>query len=186
LLAVPSGQGPYRFYVPPSWPQRPRQALLREPARRHVSLGQRALAAAGYWRLQAGPYYDEGLSCALPAPVAGTSLTLRHFGLTDLPHQTRRGQRQHLGRFLRVPLSVFSKSFHIRGTLRGAGGAEEVLTPLWARACRPLRLKHFLHKFAWKRERLRDQPARRGLRNNLRQGFRQGVRSEGPWPSASA
>ena len=143
MFAVPSGQGPCGPCVPPSWPQRPRQALLCEPAGRHVSLGQRALAAAGYWRLQAGQYYDEGPSCALPAPVAGTSLTLRHFGLTDLPHQTRRGQRQHLGRFFRVPFPVFSKSFHIRGTLRGAGGAEKVLTPLWARACRPLHLKRF-------------------------------------------
>jgi len=68
LLAVPSGQGPFWLCVPPSWPQLTRQALLREPAGRHVSPGLRALAAADYWRLQAGPHCDAGLSCARPAP----------------------------------------------------------------------------------------------------------------------
>jgi len=69
LLAVPSGQGPCWLRVPPSWPWLTRQALLREPAGRHVSPGQRALAAAGCWRLQAGPHCDAGPTCArLPQP----------------------------------------------------------------------------------------------------------------------
>jgi len=125
-------------------PQLTRQALLREPAGRHASPGQRALAAAGCWRLQAGPHYDAGPTCAQPVPVTGTRPTLRHLGLTGPLHQPRRGQRQRLGRFLRVPLSVFSKSFHVRGTLRGAKGADGALPPPWVvRACRPLRLKRF-------------------------------------------
>jgi len=72
LLDVPSGQGPCWPCVPPSWPWLTRQALLREPAGRHVSPGQRALAAAGRWRLQAGPHCDAGPTCARPAPAAGT------------------------------------------------------------------------------------------------------------------
>jgi len=71
LLAVPSGQGPCWLCVPYSWPWLTRQALLREPAGRHVSPGQRALAAAGCWRLQAGPHCDAGPSCARPAPAGG-------------------------------------------------------------------------------------------------------------------
>jgi len=70
LLAVPSGQGPCWLCVLPSWPQPTRQALLREPAGRRVSPGQRALAAAD-WRLQAGPHCDAGSSCARPASAAG-------------------------------------------------------------------------------------------------------------------
>jgi len=136
LLDVPSGQGPRWPCVPPSWPWLTRQALLREPAGRHVSPGQRALAAAGCWRLQAGPHCDAGPSCARPAPAAGTRPTLRHLGLTGSPHQPRRGQRQRLGRFLRVPL-LFSESPSIAGRY-AEQGAEEAPAPPWARACRPL------------------------------------------------
>jgi len=76
----------------------------------------RLLKAAGWatlWR-RAQP------RSACPQP-RGHALTLRHLGLTGSPHQPRRGQRQHQRRFLRVLLSVFSKSFNVRGTLRGAG-----------------------------------------------------------------
>jgi len=138
-------------------PQRPRALLALRPSqlaaadttgpitwagRTPCVPGQRALAATGHWRLQAWPHCDAGAQLRSAAPAAGTRTTLRHLGLTGSPHQPRRGQRQRLGRFLRVPLSVFSKSFH-RGTLRGAKDAGEALTPLWARACRPLHLKRF-------------------------------------------
>jgi hypothetical protein len=67
-------------------PQRPRALLALRPSqlaaadttgpitwagRRHVSPAQRALAAAGCWRLQAGPHYDAGPSRARPALAAG-------------------------------------------------------------------------------------------------------------------
>jgi len=149
LLAVPSGQGPCWPCVPPSWPRLTRQALLREPARRHVSPGQRALAAAGHWRLQAGPHYDAGPQLRSACPSRGTRPTLRHLGLTGSPHQPRRGQRQRLGRFLRVLLSVFSKSFRVRGNC-----AEQALRKRRRRLGRgpagPCTLSTFLHKFAWK------------------------------------
>jgi len=111
-------------------PQRPRALLALRPSQLAVAdttgpvtwagratriPGQRALAAAGYRRLQAGPRCDAGPSHARPAPAAGTRPTLRHLNLTGSPHQPWRGQRQRQRRFLRVLLSVFSKSFHVRG-----------------------------------------------------------------------
>jgi len=137
LLAVPSGQGPCWLCVPYSWPWLTRQALLREPAGRHVSPGRGRWPRQGAGGYRLGHTVTQDPACAQPAPAAGTRTTLRHLGLTGSPHQPRRGQRQRLGRFLRVSF-CFSKSFHIRGTLRGAGGAEEVPTPPWARACRSL------------------------------------------------
>jgi len=142
LLDVPSGQGPCWSCVPPSWPWLTRQALLREPARRHVSPGQRALAAPGYWRLQTGPHCDAGPSLRSPVPAAGTRTTLCHLGLAGSPHQPRRGQRQRLGRFLWSLFLLQQVLPCSRGAAR-SGGAGEALTPLWARACRPSRLKHF-------------------------------------------
>jgi hypothetical protein len=160
LLAVPSGQGPCWLRVPPSWPWLTRQALLREPAGRHVSPGQRALAAAGCWRLQAGPHCDAEPTCArLPQP-------------RDTPHPAspwpHRLTSSALARaattaraLLPCSFSCFNKSFHVHGTLRGAGVAEEALTPLWARACRPSRLKHFSTQICVETCRgCRDQPAR--------------------------
>jgi len=127
LLAVPSGQGPCWPCVPPSWPRLTRQALLREPARRHVSPGQRALAAAGYWRLQAGPHYDAGPSCARPAPAAGHA-----HPASPWPHRLTSSTSARATtaprRFLRVLLSVFSKSFRVRGNC-----AEQALRKRWRR-----------------------------------------------------
>jgi len=144
LLDVPSGQEPYWLCVPLSWPWLTRQALLREPAGRHVSPGQRALAAAGCWRLQAGPHCDAEPSCAQPAcPSRGDT----HHPASPWPHRLTSSA---LARAATAPkalppcsFSCFNKSFHVHGTLRRAGVAEEALTPLWARACRPLHLKHF-------------------------------------------
>jgi len=104
LLDVPSGQGPCWPCVPPSWPQLTRQAPLCEPAGRHVFPGQRALAAAGCWRLQAGPHYDAEPTALSLSQSRGHALTLCRLGLSGSPHQSRRGQRQRLGRFLCVPL----------------------------------------------------------------------------------
>jgi len=95
--------GPASLPVGRGWHDRP-HCVSRLGAARPQDRGR--LAAAGCWRLQAGPYCDAGPSRAQPAPAAGTRPTLRHLGLTGSPHQPRRGQRQRLGRFLRVPFSV--------------------------------------------------------------------------------
>jgi len=47
-------------------------------------LGQRALAATGYWMLQAGPHYNAGPTCARPAPAAGH--TSPYVTLASLAH----------------------------------------------------------------------------------------------------
>jgi len=123
---------------PSSWPQLTRQALLRGPAGRYVSQDR------GRWPWQAargcklGHIMMQG-PAALGLPQSrGHALTLCRLGLSGSPHQPQQGQRQRQRRFLRVLLSVFSKSFHVRGTLREAGSLGEALTPPWARACRPL------------------------------------------------
>jgi len=71
LLAVPSGQGPCWLCVPYSWPWLTRQALLREPAGRHVSPGR------GRWPRQGAGGYKLGHTVT-QGPAA-----------LDLPHQPR-------------------------------------------------------------------------------------------------
>jgi len=147
LLDVPSGQGPYWLCVPPSWPQLTRQALLRELAGRHVSRdrGRWPRQGAGGYKLghtvtqgpqlrSACPSRGDTPHPASPWPHRLTSLTSAR--ATTAPR-----------RFLRVLLSVFSKSFH-SGTLRGArrwGSAGAALGEgLQALSA----LSAFLHKFA--------------------------------------
>jgi len=73
LLAVPSGQGPYWLCVPPSWPQLTRQALLREPAGRHASPGQRRWPQQATRGCKLGHTVTQGPSRArLPQPRGHT------------------------------------------------------------------------------------------------------------------
>jgi len=65
LLAVPSGQGPCWLRVPPSWPWLTRQALLREPAGRHVSRDR------GRWPQQATGCYKLGHTITQGPPALG-------------------------------------------------------------------------------------------------------------------
>jgi hypothetical protein len=142
LLDVPSGQGPCWPCVPPSWPWLTRQALLRGLAGRHVSPGQRALAAAGHWRLQAGPHCDAGPSCSRPAPAAGT-----HHLASPWPHWLTSSTSARATTAPRA-LPPCSSSVSVGPPLFAGRCAEqrasrEALTPLRARVCRPLHLKHF-------------------------------------------
>jgi len=84
------------------------------------------------------------------------------------------------------PSSVFSKSFHVRGTLRGAGSARKRWRRFGRGPAGPCALSTFLHKFAWKRAEAvgLNQPAEGD--GAICQRFRRGFRAEGPWPSASA
>jgi len=149
LLDVPSGQGPCWPCVPPSWPRLTRQALLREPARRHVSQdrGRWPQQATGGCKLghtmmqapqlrSACPSRGDTPHPASPWPHRLTSLTSAR--ATTAPR-----------RFLRVLLSVFSKSFRVRGNC-----AEQALRKRRRRLGRgpagPCTLSTFLHKFAWK------------------------------------
>jgi len=122
LFAVPSGQGPCGPCVPPRWPQQPRQALLREPASAlcHGDARRRPRQAAGGYKL--GHTMTQGAQLRSACPSHGDT----HHLASPWPHwltsSALRGQRQRLGRFLRAPFSCFSKSFHVRMTLRGAGG----------------------------------------------------------------
>jgi len=124
--------------------------------------GQGALAAAGHWGLQAGPHCDAGPSPRSAAPVAGHASPC-----VAWPHRLTSSTSARAATVAKVASSAFlfrfSRSFYVRGMPRRAGVAEEALTQLtqlWARACRPLRLKHFSYKLAWKYEGCRAQPAR--------------------------
>jgi len=72
LLAAPSGQGPCWLCVPYSWPWLTRQALLREPAGRHVSPGQRRWPQQATGGCRLGHAVTQAPSCARPAPSRGT------------------------------------------------------------------------------------------------------------------
>jgi len=159
LLAVPSGQGPCWPYVPPSWPQLTRQALLREPAGRHVSPGQRAPAAAGCWRLQAGPHYDAGPSCARPAPAAGHAHPASPWPYR-LTSSTSARAATTARALPRVPL-LFSVSPSMFAGHCAKQGRRESADATLGKACRPLRLKHFSTQICVETCRgCRDQPAR--------------------------
>jgi len=75
LLAVPSGQGPYWLCVPLSWPWLTRQTLLREPAGRHVSPGQRRWPRQGAGGYRLGHTVTQGPAALSPVPVTGTRPT---------------------------------------------------------------------------------------------------------------
>jgi len=166
LLDVPSGQGPYWFCVPPSWPWLTRQALLRGPA------GRRVPRDKGRWPRQAtegcrlGHTVTQGPRPRSACPSRGDTHTLRHLGLAGSPHQPQRGQRQRLGRFLRVPLPFQQVLPCSRDAARSRrwGSADAAL----GEGLQTLStLSAFLYKFAWKYEGCRAQPARRGRQGNM-------------------
>jgi len=65
----PQRPRPYWLYVPPSWPQLTRQTLLREPAGRHVSPGQRRWPQQATGGCKLGHTVTQGPSRArLPQP----------------------------------------------------------------------------------------------------------------------
>jgi len=119
LLAVPSGQGPCWLCVPYSWPWLTRQALLREPAGRHVSPGQRALGRGRVLEATGWATLWRRVQLRSTCLSRGTRPPLRRLDLTGSPHQPRRGQRQRLGRFLRVS-SVSPSIFAGRCAEQGA------------------------------------------------------------------
>jgi hypothetical protein len=139
---------------------------------------------AGGYKL--GHSVTQAPSCARPAPAAGTG----SYSVSSWPHRLTSLTSARAGiaprALLPCPFSCLSKSFHVWGTLRGAGVAEEALTLLRTRACRPSRLKRFFYTNLCVNMKAVgiNQPAKGD--GAIYQGFRHGFRAEGPWPSASA
>jgi len=119
LLDVPSGQGPCWLCVPPSWPRLTRQALLREPAGRHVSPGQRRWPRQATGGCRLGHTMTQS-----PAALSLSQPRDTHHPASPWPHRLTSSALARAATTARAlspcSFSCFNKSFHVHGTLRGA------------------------------------------------------------------